>query len=166
MRRDRILWSVVPLLLVACTHTQVLDLASPPDAYGRANDRTAGREAEILTREGQIFRWYDVRLAPDVTSALLLASGTDTRPQVPTPQIAQVSVRSRWTGAWEGTLIGAGIGAAVGALIGPDPDCDESFSNLCVSTRTGQAAWGAGSGALWGLIIGAIRASRTRIQVR
>jgi hypothetical protein len=165
MKRAGTLWIAAALLPAACTHTQVLELASPPEAYERANRVTAGRDAEVLTRQGQIFRWYDVRLAPDVTSALLLAGGTDAQPQMPTAQIAQVSVRSRSRGLWEGALIGAGVGAALGALIGPDDNC-AYYSNYCVSTRTGQAAWGAGSGALWGVIVGAIRASRTRIRVR
>jgi hypothetical protein len=142
----------------------VLERTSPPAEFEAASEVTSGREAEVLTRDGQVFRWYDVRFAPDSTVARLLASGTDARPAIATAQLSQVSLRSRTRGAWEGALIGAGIGAVLGALIGPDDNC--AYNSICVSTRTGQAAWGAASGALWGIIVGAIRASRTRIQFR
>lgn len=82
--------AVAVVLLAGCTHTQVLERTAPPETYQAANETTAGRDAEVLTRRGEIFRWYDVRLAPDSTSGLPLATGAAAaRPWIPTEQLAR-----------------------------------------------------------------------------
>lgn len=164
--KSAVLSLTVATLLAGCTHTQVIARTASPAAFQAASEATAGRDAEVLTRRGEIFRWYDVQLTPDSTSGVPLATGAAAaRPWIPTEQLAQISMRSRGRGALEGSVIGAGIGAILGFIIGPDDYC--SFGDVaCADSAGEQALWGSASGAVWGVIIGAIRGSRTRIQVR
>lgn len=52
----------------------------------------------------------------------------------------------------------------LGFILGQDDYCDGYA--VCADSRGGQAVSGDASGALWGVIVGAIRASRARIQIR
>ena len=154
----------VAVLASGCTHRRVLELGASPAGYRVANQATAWLDAEVLTRDGQVFRWYDVRFTPDSIWGVVLGSGAAQRPAaVPTQQVIEVTVRSRSQGAFDGAAIGAGIGVVLGFIVGPD---DESCVAPCASTRPEQALILGVVGAVWGVIIRAIRASRTKVQVR
>jgi len=163
-RRLVLLLLPVAVLASGCTHRRVLELGASPEGYRAANQATATRNAEVLTRDGQIFRWYDVRFTPDSIWGVVLGSGAaQGPPAVPTQQVVEVTVRSRSQGAFDGAAIGAGIGVVLGFIVGPD---DASCIAPCASTRPEQALIMGVFGVFWGVIIGAIRGSRTKVQVR
>jgi hypothetical protein len=156
------------LVLGACTHRQVVHPGDPAEVFAEATRTTREKDARILTREGQVFEWYDVQFRPDSTVGVVAGSGlVGARPGVPTDRIAEVTVRSRSRGAMEGAVIGAGLGAVLGAIAGPDePSSWYDCAPLCADTRAEQALYGVFGGALWGVIIGAIRGTRWKILVR
>jgi hypothetical protein len=162
MMRAPLATCLLVILTSGCTHRHILAPAAGPEAFADANNATAGEQAEVLTRNGEVFRWQDVRFRPDSTFGIPLASGLGSvRPSVPTEQIATVTIRSRARGALEGIVIGAVTGAVLVGILG-DPNC--SFG--CPRTRLELVGMAGVGGAGWGAIIGAIRASRTRIEVR
>ena len=162
--KSRLVLFLLPVAVLASGCTHVLELGASPEGYRAANQATATRNAEVLTRDGQIFRWYDVRFTPDSIWGVVLGSGqAQAPPAVPSRQVVEVTVRSRSKGAWDGAAIGAGLGVVLGFIVGPD---EASCDVICPSTRAEQALYAGIGGAVWGAIIGAIRASRTKDQVR
>jgi hypothetical protein len=107
----------------------------------------------------------DVHLSPDLTTGVP-ATGTPfpeggpRRLEVETTRIAQITMRSRGKGFLEGARIGALVGGIVG-LVTPQESLEEEYYTR--GHAVGLAAFG---GALYGGIIGAIRASRTHILIR
>jgi len=161
-RRLVLLLLPVAVLASGCTHRRVLELGASPEGYRAANQATATRNAEVFTRDGQIFRWYDVRFTPDSIWGVVLGSGAaQGPPAVPTQQVVEVTVRSRSQGVFDGAAIGAAIGVVLGFIVGPD----DAYCAMC-DTRPEQALNMGVFGAFWGVIIGAIRGSRTKVQVR
>jgi len=162
---SRAVWTCLFILLTSgCTHRQVVARGANPQAFSKANGATAGKSAEVLTLNGEVFRWQNVRFRPDSTFGIPVATGIrDFQPSIPTEMVATVTVKSRWRGALEGTLIGAVAGAALGLIAGPDEFCSRP---PCATTHGEAVAYLAVGGAELGLIIGAIRGTRTRIEIR
>ena len=153
---------VLALTLAGCTHTHVVQVGAPPVEWADASERFAGKDAEVLTRAGQVFRWYDVRVDGDSVSGVPAATGAFAAPPaIPTPLVVHVQHRSRWRGVLDGALIAAGIGGAIGLI--SDPDSCEEF---CGDNRFEQALIVAGGASFWGILIGAIVGSRTRLLIR
>lgn len=160
--------ALVCLLLLAsasaCTSRHTVTHDSPAPTFAEATARVAGKDAEVLTRRGEVFRWRNVELRPDSTYGIPMATGIhDGQPAIPTSRISEVTVKSRSRGAWHGLGIGILAGALLGYVGGPSDDCE---SLACPTTREHQAIYGAIGGGLWGLVIGAIRGSKTVIDVR
>ena len=147
------------LPISACTHRQTLDTSSGLDAYSAASQMTARRDAEVVARNGQTFRWRDVRFSPDSTF-VLGARGSS----LPTEQVYEVTTRSRGKGALEGAKIGAGLGALIGLIPGECFDGGQSWGEVCPRTPEGVAFFAVGV-AGWGAIIGAIRGARNRVEI-
>ena len=153
---------VVASVLTACTHTYTVQTNGPPAGFEEAGDHFAGKDSEVLTRAGQLFRWYDVRITSDSVRGVPVATGAmEVPPAIATPLVVRVETRSRWRGVLDGALVAAGIGGAIGLLAGPEA-CEE----FCGDNRFEQAVITAGGAAFWGIIIGAIRGSRTRLLIR
>ena len=94
--RTALLLMLTTLLpIMACTHRQTLDASSGPEAYFYANQMTAGHEAEVTTRDGQVFRWRNVRFSPDSTYGVPLDNEES---RLPTVQVHDVTVKSRGGG--------------------------------------------------------------------
>jgi hypothetical protein len=165
--RRLLMTSMLILLPSGCTHTQVIDRAAPgPDAFRGATATLQGREAVILTREGQMFRWYNVEVTPDSVFGLPVATGVRaTGAVIPTERLVEATARSRSRGIVDGVLIGAGAGVLLGLIMPPDRSCVDYYGP-CPSTRGQQAVLVGVGGAAWGLILGAIFPAKLKIQMR
>lgn len=147
---------VITATLQGCTHHREMS-AEPPVAPAGAETESVsvvmrGERAEARMREGELLSLRDVTLTTEELQ------GTSTSEVVlPLGEITQVAVRSRSVGARDGALIGAAFGAATGSLLGPAcSGCD----------RTGSMIFATASGALWGLLIGALKSSWTVVDIR
>jgi hypothetical protein len=148
------------LLSGGCTHHRVLQREGGVDAYTAANRLTQGRDAELRTTDGQVFRLYDLRFAPDSARGVVL--GSDGNPIViPTSHILEVRTKQRGRGALEGILFGVPLGVALGLAFPPE----ETFF-FAGGGAADNALLGGLSGFFYGSIIGAIRGSRFVVQVR
>lgn len=154
------------LLTCACTHRQVVVRNSGLRAFEDANRAIAWKDGELLTRSGEVFRWYDIRFRPDSTFGIPLAAGLgEVRRSIPTDRVAEVTVRSRSRGVLDGVLVGTASGFVLGLIVGPPDQCGGG-DIFCSESRTTQAAYSGLAGAFWGAIIGAIRSSRTKVEIR
>lgn len=143
---------------VGCTHRYGVSARSSTTALREVNHETAGEDAWMLAASGEILRWRDVRFRSDSISGLVPGGA---RSSLATEDVIRVTVRSRSRGAWEGMRLGIPVGALVGAIAGP-----ERLNSDYLDHGTPQAALiGALGGALYGTIIGAIRASRTEVEI-
>jgi hypothetical protein len=159
------LWVPLAFGLTACASSRVVTTLAPVPAVGSpiryalrsaphrfASGRMISLDADTLTFE---------RLAPDTLAFGRFARGehaawaTD---RIPTDSIARLQVQvGRHSNAGRGTLIGGGIGLALGTLCAMGSNEDEMFApspGQCVAS-------GIVSGALTGLLIGAL--SRTDV---
>ena len=151
------------LIASGCTHRHVLEQSATPEVYREMSKKTARRDAEVLLREGQVFRWYDVQITADSVWGVAMATGPDPiRPAVRTSLVLEIETRSRWRGVLDGSMIGGAIGAALGLAIGSSDSC----TTVCGDTRLEEALITGVSGALWGMLVGAIRSSRTKVEVQ
>jgi len=165
--RHPILTLILLLVASGCTHTQVIERAAAgPESYRTATATLRGREAEILTSEGEVFRWYDVGVTADSTFGLPVATGVRAGGRaIPTDHLVAATARSRSRGILDGVLIGAGTGLLLGAIIPIDEGCTDYYGP-CPSTRGQQALLVGFSGAFWGVIFGAIFPAKLRVQIR
>lgn len=113
---------LIPLVLLpssGCTHLTTVSGSSPSTLYQEITRSLAQKNSELLLRDGQVLRWYDVHVSEELATgvpvgATLSPQGTWQRIQLKTDQVHQMEVRSRAKGA----LQGAGCGAAIGLLAG------------------------------------------------
>jgi hypothetical protein len=154
------------LILVAggCTHRQTIERAvASPDAFARANRTLSDQSAEVRLSSGEVFRWQNVRLQPDSAFEMDVATRVVGRaPVVPTSRVIEITTRSRGRGALDGALIGLAAGAIFGVALGDQVDA--STDGGIVSHELPRYTMPVG--ALLGMFIGAMRASRYQIQLR
>lgn len=159
------------LLLPACTKRIDLDLSSPAPAFTQANAALGNGSVDITLTDGQFVQWRAVQISPDLTTGLPLGSALPTagaigdRPALKTNFVAVIKARSRGKGALQGALFGAAAGAVLGLIVSPEAMCTEGDTS-CPQTKAESFAMATTGGAVWGVIIGAIRAARTEIWMR
>ena len=121
-------------------------------AYREANDKLAGRNADVRTSDGRLFNVYSVEITAD--SVLGWSPLGSAGSQFAVGEVFDIRTdKDRTRGGIVGGAIGAGIGLI---LVLADAIAD------CPSTQGEWPAGGLAIGAAgWGAIIGAIRGSRT-----
>lgn len=164
MRTCRLIVLTLAVAVNGCAHRCVVLPDSGAEDYREATQALARRTATVTMRTGQVFRWRDVRIAPDTIRGVVLNGGVvQGYPTIPTQQVTVIKSTSRGRGAWEGVGKGLGIGAVLGAVLVaviPAP-CD-----VC-SNDIGYGAFFFGLlGAEVGALIGVIVGSRVEVQIR
>ena len=157
MTSKRIPMSVIcgAVLASGCTTTTLLPPQAPQVAYRDANDKLAGRNAQVRTTAGGLFELYNVQITADSVSGLSPFRG-------PGSQFAQGGVfeirtnKNRTRGGFIGGAIGAGIGLL---LLVVEANQDPSASTDGPAAGAYAISW-----AMGGVIIGAIRGSRTQYR--
>ena len=142
----------------ACTQSRVINRPGTAVEPFQINQSLAGRDAEVRMRNGQLFALYSVELKSDsLFGVAKFGDGSVTQPLSSVLEIRTGKDR------WGGGLVGSAIGAGIGALIGfaGYSEAEQGY----YGTRGEFAANMAVGGALWGVIIGAIRGNRTKYMV-
>jgi hypothetical protein len=144
------LWGALALGLTACAGSRVVTTPTPVPPAG-SDIRYALRSAPYQFARGRL-----ISLDADTLTFQRRARGEPAawaRDEIPTDSIAQLQARvGRQSNAGRGALIGGGIGLAVGALCAIGSNEDEMYApspGQCVAS-------GIVSGALTGLLIGAL----------
>ena len=126
MRMCLAVLAVVLLLFCGCgphmiTLTELSDFTEP-------NADLAGREVQLVMKDGRETRAQDVRLGPVETSWLDLAARE--RRAVASADVSFVKLRKPGRGALKGLLYGGGGGAAVGGgkIVSPSPSLHAAMS--------------------------------------
>lgn len=159
------------LLLPACTKKINLELTSPAPAFTQANAALGNGPADITLTDGQFVQWKAIQIRPDLTTGLPLGSALPTagaigdRPELKTNFVAVIKARSRGKGALQGVLFGAAGGAVMGLIASPESLCSEGDTS-CPQTKAESFGMLTVGGAIWGAVVGAIRAARTEIWIR
>lgn len=159
------------LLLPGCTKRINLELSSPAPPFAEANAALGDGPTDITLTDGQFVQWRGVRIGPELTQGIPLGNALPTagaigdRPELKTNFIAQIKSRSRGKGALQGVLFGAAAGAVMGLAVNPESLCSEGDTS-CPKTKGESVGYLTVGGAIWGAIIGAIRAARTEIWIR
>ncbi len=117
--------AAVALVVCGCgpymiTLTELSDFSEP-------NEDLAGRDVQLVMKDGREARAHDVRLGPVETSGFDVA--TSERRAVASADVSFVKLRKRGRGALKGLLYGGGGGAAfASAAYWSDPD--EPYADL------------------------------------
>ncbi len=138
--------------LQGCTHTQRLSATSPQSSYDRVNARLAGRTAKVRLDNGGLFDLHNVQLGPDSARWLSPIEG---RVTLPAQALISAEIKSASRGMLDGALIGGVFGIGIGFLAENDDVYDGCEGSCVVQMFAG--------GALWGVIIGAMRKSTLRV---
>ncbi len=142
-------FGVILLLAVSlqgCTHTTRLSATSPQSSYDRVNAQLAHKTAKVRLDDGGLFELYNVQFGADSARWLSPVEG---RVAQPAQALISAEIKSASRGMLDGVLIGGAVGIG---LVGLAYECDGS----CVVDAIV-------SGAVWGLIIGAIRKSTMKV---
>ena len=135
-----------------CTTSKILPPQATPVAYREANDRLAGRSAEVRTRDGGLFHLYSVEITVDSVRGSSPFGGAGS--QFAIGEVFEIlTTKDRTRGALVGGAIVGGIGLIL--MVGGSND-DAATDEPLGSFVIGAVSWGA--------IIGAIRGSRTRYR--
>lgn len=143
---------LVAMSLQGCTHTVRLSATSPRSSYDKANLQLADRTAKVRLDNGGLFDLHDVQFGPDSVRWL---SPTEGRVTLPAQALLSAEIKSASKGMLDGALIGGVVGIGLGYLMETDDYYDECEGSCVVQGIVG--------GAVWGLIIGAIRKSTVRV---
>ncbi len=162
----RFVMSLLGVLAIGCTHTRSLGPGFDADAAAGAMRVLKGREADVYTSSGDVFRWRDVRFTPDSVSGGV-ESG---RISLPISELRVVTAQSKLRGLGDGILCGMLAGAGIGALLasgvlasgGSQPYdygdwSDEPVAGVLLSTA---------SGAFMGAFVGLLKGATFRVLVR
>ena len=136
-----------------CTTTQLLPPQAPQVAYREANDKLAGRNAQVRTRDGGLFELYSVEITVDSVRGFSPFGGEGSR--FAQGEVFEIRTKDRTRGGVVGGAVGAGIGLIL-ILVGANDDASSSADETVAGAAIGVA--------IWGVIIGAIRGSRTRYR--
>ena len=139
-----------------------LSQAATADEHRVVSRALAAKDAEVLTRNGRLYRLYNVELSSDSLFGVY-RTGNGTQAISMEDVLEIEGGKDRGGGALYGLKIGALIGAGMGLLssFSPEKAC---HMNPCPGT-SGYLIQMAASGALWGVTIGAIRGNRVRYVI-
>jgi hypothetical protein len=146
----------VAVLAGGCTSTRILPSQAPQVAYREANDRLGGRNAQIRTTDGTLHELYNVQIATDSVRGFSPFGGQGS--QFGQDRVFEIQTgKDRTRGGLVGGAIGVGIGLILLVLGAYDDqpasgDWDWPVEAMPIVTGT------------WGVIIGAIRGSRTQYR--
>ena len=95
-----------------CTTSKILPPQATPVAYREANDKLAGRSAEVRTRDGGLFHLYSVEITTDSVrgSSPLGSAGS----QFAVGEVFEIRTDKDRT---RGGLVGGAIGAGIGLIL-------------------------------------------------
>ena len=139
-----------------CTTTQLLPPQAPQVAYREANEKLAGRNAQVRTRDGGLFELYSVEITADSVRGFSPFGGAGS--QFAIGEVFEIRTDKDRT---RGGLVGGAIGAGIGLILILVAAVDDSPP----TQGEWPAAGGAIASAVWGAVIGAIRGSRTRYNL-
>ncbi len=142
----------------ACTSAKVIHRPGTVTQYREINRALAGRDAELRTRTGQLYSLYSLEVEADsIFGVTRYGDGSQT---LPLANVLEIRTGKDRTG---GAIRGAVIGGAIGVVLGLAAYSTRESCFDCSRGEFGlQMAVG---GALWGIIIGAIRGDRTKYIV-
>jgi hypothetical protein len=148
-------------LRAAATLIALLPIAAPAMAQDPPLNRTpvelaVGKDVRVTTKDGKV---RTGRLSR-TTAAEIVVVGGGRLHQIPWTDVHQIDRLARRVSVGKSTLIGLGLGLGVGAVSLATGGCTEdagTFATECIGVFAGI---GAGSGALTGVIINALRPSR------
>ena len=157
MNSMRIPLGVIFLVVLGsgCTTSKILPPQATPVAYREANDKLAGRNADVRTSDGRLFNVYSVEITTDSVRGWspLGSAGS----QFAIGAVFEIRTDKDRT---RGGLVGGAIGAGIGLIL--------ILADAVADRAPTQGEWPAGGVAIgtagWGAIIGAIRGSRTRYR--
>ncbi len=156
------------LLLTGCSRVQVVSVSPAVDlTHDRINTPVHGGTATLITRDGSRILGRHVQVAADTTSWIDPRSGQPRK--IATPDLYEISYKSRTGGAVigfaAGTAIGALFGAGMGYAAGDDPEGE--FMSFSAAEKAGMfsALFGA-AGAIAGTIYGAQKGVRETYRLQ
>ena len=152
----RIPLSVIFLVVLGsgCTTSKILPPQATRVAYREANDKLAGRNADVRTSDGRLFNVY----SPEITADSVLGWSRlgSAGSEFAIGEVFEIRTEDRMRGGFVGGAIGAGIGLI---LILADAIADRAPT---------QGEWPVAGLAIgiagWGATIGAIRGGRTQYR--
>lgn len=161
--RHFIAWLFLPVFAaVACTHTLQTD-PTRPETLPALQRRLAGKDLRVIRTDGTEIR---------VPNARVTAEGVG---DIPWGEIRAAEHRDHGWGALEGLGIGAGVGLTAAIMVGAVwARCSGSgFVDMCAGTWEENFIFGFGAGSYFlgapitvlGLLLGAIKGSKTRVVV-
>ena len=95
-----------------CTTSKILPPQATPVAYREANDRLAGRSAEVRTRDGGLFHLYNVEITVDSVRGSSPFGGAGSRFAI--GEVFEIRAGKDRT---RGGLIGGAIGAGIALIL-------------------------------------------------
>ena len=138
-----------------CTTLKILPPQATPVVYREANDRLAGRSAEVRTRDSGLFHLYSVEITVDSVRGSSPFGGAGS--QFAIGEVFEIRTDKDRT---RGGLVGGAIGAGIGLILILAEAVDDSAPE--------QGEWPAAGAAIgfafWGAVIGAIRGGRTHYR--
>lgn len=148
----RVVGTLIALLSMAPTTA----MAQDPPLNRTPVELAIGEQVRVTTKDGKV---TSGRLSR-VTEAEVVIVGGGRLHEIPWVDVRQIDRLARAVSVRKSTLIGLGIGLGVGAVSLATGGCEEdagTFAMECVGLFAGI---GAGSGALAGVIMNALRPSR------
>ena len=147
--------------LGGCTHAVALNRTATVDEYRAVSRTLAAKEAEVVTRDGLLYPLFNIEFSRDSLFGVWIGNGSRA---ISMRDVLEIKGgRDREDGARHGLKIGALIGAGMGFLSSLSPD-ETCYVAPCPGT-TAYVIQMAVSGALWGVVIGAIRGNRIQYVV-
>ena len=143
---------LIAMSLQGCTHTVLLSATAPQSSYDRVNDRLAGQTVKVRLDSGGLFELYNVQFGADSARWL---SPTEGRVAQPAQALLSAEIKSASRGMLDGALIGTLFGVGIG-LLAENGNTYDGCEGSCVVQM-------AAGGAIWGVIIGAVRKSTLRV---
>jgi hypothetical protein len=150
---------LLPALAVSCSHTLRLGPQAPPERWQKAQQRLEGRKAEVVLRDGRLFRADDVEVSPE--AVVWWKAGSGTRHSAPPGDVEAICYRDRARGALEGLGLGLLVGAG-GMAFTAAAGC--SAGEECLGRMIVGAIVGAVIGLPVGVAIGAVRGSQICVR--
>ena len=140
-----------------CTTSKILPPQATPVAYREANDRLAGRSAEVRTRDGGLFHLYSVEITADSVRGSSPFGGAGSRFAI--GEVFEIRAGKDRT---RGGLVGGAIGAGIGLILELAGSVFDDAATIRAD-QPGPVREVVFSASL-GVLIGAIRGSRTRYR--
>jgi hypothetical protein len=156
--RGALLIAVVLTAATGCTTTKVIQSTASPAAQAEVNARLASRNADVRTTNGQAYTLYNVQLQGDSVVGMSPFGGGPGLFTI--EEVFEIKTsKDRTAGGVVGALIGAGVGVAMGLA------SYSSREQCYVCTKGEYTGVMTVGGAMWGVLIGAIRGNRTKYTI-